>query len=144
MELSSVFSSDTLKAEDIEGKEPTVVIASVEMKKFDNGNKLILKFQNAKKALVANKTNSKRIAMMYGSDTDKWIGRPVTLYVDIVDFQGEPTEAIRVRVIKPSVSGDRVPDNITTSPQRMAEQPLERGPQQPMRRGPDPDDDIPF
>lgn len=149
MELSNVFGGDTLKAVDIQGREPTVVIASVEMKKFDNGNKLVIKFQGAKKALVANKTNSKRIGMMYGTNTDNWIGKPITLYVDVVDFQGEPTEAIRVRVKKGATAddfGDRVPDNISTSPQRMAERPLqhERSPQPPMRGAVDPDDEIPF
>lgn len=140
MELSNVFGGDTLKAADLQGREPTVVIATVEMKKFDNGNKLVIKFQGAKKALVANKTNSKRIGMMYGTNTDNWTGKPITLYVDVVDFQGEPTEAIRVRVKRPSVEdngSNHVLDNISTSPQRMAEQ-------QPQRRQIDPDDDIPF
>lgn len=139
MDISSVFSGDTLKAEDLQGREPTVTIASVEMKTFDNGNKLLIKFDGAKKALIANKTNSKRIGMMYGNNTDNWLGKPITLYVDIVDFQGEPTEAIRVRVIKqptPSVAagGYRHDDRITS------------GPQPPMRQTPaaDPDDDVPF
>jgi hypothetical protein len=142
MELSSVFGGDTLKAADLQGYEANVVIASVEQKKFDNGNKLILKFIGKKKALVCNKTNAKRIAMMHGTNTDAWTGKPITLYVDIVDFQGEPTEAIRVRVERPSVArpadhGDRVPDPISTGIS-------ERAPQPPVRRAADPDDDIPF
>ena len=100
MELSEVFQSDTLKAADLQGAEPVVVIATVDMKKFDNGNKLIITFVGKKKALVANKTNSKRIAMAHGSNTDKWIGKKIQLYTDIVDFQGEPTQAIRVRPVK--------------------------------------------
>lgn len=97
MELSNVFGGDTLKAADLQGHEPSVVIATVQMKKFDNGNKLVITFQGKKKALVCNKTNANRIAYAYGTDTDGWIGREITLYTDLVDFQGSTVEAIRVR-----------------------------------------------
>jgi len=145
MDLNSVFGGDTLKAADLQGTEPTVTIAAVEAKKFDNGNKLILKFIGKKKALVANKTNSKRIAMMYGNDTDGWVGKPITLYVDIVDFQGEPTEAIRVRVKKQptTVAGGYQGDPISTG-RPMDDDTHDRVPAQPMRRAVDPDDEIPF
>ena len=97
MELSSVFGGDTLKAADLQGNEVTVVIATVGMKKFDNGNKLVITFQGKKKSLVCNKTNANRIAYTYGSNTDNWIGQEVTLYVELVDFQGSTVEAIRIR-----------------------------------------------
>ncbi len=97
MELSSVFGGDTLKAADLQGREPVVVIADVQMKKFDNGNKLVITFEGKKKALVANKTNSNRIAHIHGTNTDNWIGKEVMLYTDLVDFQGKTVEAVRVR-----------------------------------------------
>jgi hypothetical protein len=97
MKVSQVFSGDYLKAADLNGHEPTVVIASVEEIQFDDGNKLLISFHGKKKSLVANKTNSNRIALMHGDDTDNWIGKEIVLYTDIVDFQGKPTEAIRVR-----------------------------------------------
>jgi hypothetical protein len=97
MELSSVFTSDTLKAAGLQGREVTVVISTVEAKQFDDGNKLILTFQGKKKALVCNKTNANRIAFLYGTNTDGWIGREIVLFVDVVDFQGRTVEAIRVK-----------------------------------------------
>lgn len=97
MELSSVFGGDSLKAADLQGHEPVVVIATVEMKKFDNGNKLVITFQGKKKALICNKTNANRIAFAHGTNTDNWIGKEIQLYTDLVDFQGKATEAIRVR-----------------------------------------------
>lgn len=133
MEISSVFSGDTLKAADLQGHEPTVIIASVEQKKFDNGNKLVIKFEGKKKSLVCNKTNANRIAYVYGTNTDGWIGKEITLFTDLVDFQGSTVEAIRVRPPKR--------DNITTAPQRMASTPLPtngRNPQDAM------DEEIPF
>lgn len=102
MELSTVFGGDSLKAADLQGHEPTVIIASVEMKKFDSGNKLVITFEGKKKALVCNKTNANRIAYAFGTNTDNWIGQEVTLFTDLVDFQGKAVEAIRVRAKKPA------------------------------------------
>lgn len=102
MELSQVFSSATLKASDLQGHEPTVTIETVEMKKFDNGNKLVISFKGKEKTLVCNKTNANRIAYAYGTNTDNWIGKQITLYVEPVDFQGSTVEAIRVRAKKPA------------------------------------------
>jgi hypothetical protein len=98
MELSTVFDSATLKAVDLQGHEPTVLIASIEKKAFDDGAKLVISFQGKKKALVCNKTNANRIASAYGTNTDNWIGKEITLFVDQVDFKGELVDAIRVRV----------------------------------------------
>lgn len=97
MDINSVFGGDTLKAADLQGAEPLVVIATVEMKKFDNGNKLIVTFQGKKKALVCNKTNAKRIAFIHGSNTDIWVGKEIVLFADFVEFQGATVQAIRVK-----------------------------------------------
>ena len=100
MDVNSVFSGDSLKAADLQGREIPVIIAAVDMKKFDNGNKLVLRFEGKKKTLVCNKTNAKRISSMYGPNTDLWIGNEITLYVDQVEFQGDLVDAIRIKVIK--------------------------------------------
>ena len=96
-DINEVFGGETLKAADLQGREFTLAIASVQAKQFDKGNKLVIKFVGAKKALIANRTNGKRIAMLYGNNTDMWVGRQVTLYAEMVDFKGEPTWAIRVK-----------------------------------------------
>ena len=100
MELSNVFGGDSLKASDLNGNEPTVTIAGVEMKKFDDSNKLVIRFEGKKKVLVCNKTNANRIAHAFGTNTDNWIGNEITLFTDMVDFQGRLVEAIRVRAKK--------------------------------------------
>jgi hypothetical protein len=100
MDVNTVFSGDSLKAADLQGREIPVTIANVAMKKFDNGNKLVLHFEGKKKTLVCNKTNAKRISSMYGTNTDLWIGNEITLYTDQVEFQGDLVDAIRVKVIK--------------------------------------------
>ena len=97
MDVNSVFGGDSLKAADLQGREFTLTIASVEPKKFDNGTKLVIRFAGAKKCLVANKTNAKRIAFMHGTETDLWIGKSITLYADFVEYQGQTVQAIRVK-----------------------------------------------
>jgi hypothetical protein len=96
-DINEVFGGETLKATDLQGREFTLAMASVQAKEFDKGAKLVIKFVGAKKALIANRTNSKRIAMLYGNNTDLWIGRQITLYAEMVDFKGEATWAIRVK-----------------------------------------------
>ena len=98
MELSDVFQGNTLKAADLEGKKVTVTIADVQAKEFDDGNKLVIAFKNAKKAMVCNVTNARRIAKLHGENTDGWLGKPITLHTEMVDFKGDLVEAIRVFV----------------------------------------------
>jgi hypothetical protein len=68
MKVSDVFANqETIRAADIGAKEFRLVIAAVERKTLDDGvTKLVLSFQNAKKRMVANKINAKRIALMHG------------------------------------------------------------------------------
>lgn len=141
MELSSVFGGDSLKAADLQGNEPTVIISGVEMKKFDNGNKLVITFEGKKKCLVCNKTNANRISMMYGTNTDLWVGNELVLYTDLVAYQGKEVEAIRVRV-------KRVAPQPAAAPVRRSSADMGRDDFQPQgaapRRAAEMDDEIPF
>jgi hypothetical protein len=123
MDISTVFGGDSLKAADLQGNEPTVVISHVQAKEFDDGNKLVVSFEGKKKSLVCNKTNANRIAFMYGTETNGWIGKKITLYEEMVDFQGKLTPAIRVRAVKPASavrqsSADMGRDDVVPPPQR--------------------------
>lgn len=146
MDISTVFGGDSLKAADLQGSEPTVVISHVQAKEFDDGNKLVVSFEGKKKSLVCNKTNANRIAFMYGTETNGWIGKEITLYEEMVDFQGKLTPAIRVRAVKQQAAPVRQParqssaDMGRESPrQSMSDVALERD----ERRGAM-DDEIPF
>jgi hypothetical protein len=117
MDINTVFSGDTLKAADLQGHEPTVIIAGVTMKKFDNGNKLVISFEGKKKTLVCNKTNAKRIASIFSTNTDLWIGNEITLYTDQVDFQGGLVDAIRVKAKRqPAARAEATPQRHTPLP----------------------------
>ena len=98
MKLTDVFPSDSLKAADLQGREVTVTIGGWELKEFDDGRKLILKFLESDKTLVCNKTNANTIADLYGNDTDHWTGNKITLFPAQTDFQGKQVPCIRVKI----------------------------------------------
>jgi hypothetical protein len=96
--VDEVFGGDALKASDLKGKDVTLTIHSVSVVKFDDGAKLKLLFERTNKYLIVNKTNAARIKMMHGADTDRWPGCKITIYAELVPFQGREDWAIRVRV----------------------------------------------
>jgi hypothetical protein len=102
VKLSDEFSSGSLKAEDLQGRDITLTIRGAELKTFkDDGagadKKLAVQFLKTDKELICNKTNREVISTLYGDDTDHWIGQRITLYPTRVAFQGKMTNAIRVR-----------------------------------------------
>jgi len=99
MNIDEIYpSSKSLKAEDLKGHAVKVTIAGCEVKKFDNGNKAILKFEGKEKSLVVNKTNAKIIASSYGANTDTWVGKQIEIYPDKTMFGTDLVDCIRVRI----------------------------------------------
>ena len=98
IKVSAAFPSNYLKAADLQGRHVAVVIASVVMEDMgDDGEKPCVYFRGTPKGVVLNKTNASNIAVLYGDDTDAWIGQTVTLFPAMVDFKGKSVEAIRIR-----------------------------------------------
>ena len=98
--------SDFLFAFDLLGKDQTVTIekvvaGEVSGEKGRKSKKPIVSFVGAKKRLALNKTNGKTIAAMYGTDTEQWTGKRVTLFPTTTDFGGETVECIRCRPNRP-------------------------------------------
>jgi hypothetical protein len=74
-----------------------VTIESVEVQKFDEGEKPVLHFVGKDKTMVLNKTNALRIIEAVGDDeSDNWIGWSIVLYPTKVDYAGKRVDAIRV------------------------------------------------
>lgn len=97
--INDAYPSKYLKASDLKGTEPKVIIASVDVEEISKTDrKLVMYFRGKDKGMVCNKTNAMRIGFSYGEDTDEWIGKPIVLYGEVVDFQGKPTLSLRVRV----------------------------------------------
>jgi hypothetical protein len=99
MKISEVFASKFLKAADLNGRTVRVKIANVHSEAMNDGqNKPVLYFVGAQKGLVMNRTNSTTLAMVFGDDTDNWIGATIELFPMTVPFQGQMQPAIRVKV----------------------------------------------
>lgn len=135
--INEVFGGNGLKAEDLKGTNPRVTIEDAELKKFDDGNKIVLRLRGKDKVLICNKTNASIIAEVLGSnDTDDWIGHAITLTTRKVEYAGKLVPAIRVMLEEPA-------------PRRPAPA-AERRPAPQPQRPPEPDDsgledsDVPF
>lgn len=100
MKLDEVYPSNSehLKAADLNGGQAKVIIESIDIAKFDNGNKIVLKFKGKDKTLVLNKTNAKKIGEYYSDNIDGWIGEEIIIYPDKTDFQGKMVDCLRVRI----------------------------------------------
>ena len=98
--LNDAFPGNWLKAGDLQGKEAPVIIASADIETVGKDRKLVMFFRGKTKGMICNKTNAQRIALAYGEDTNAWIGQPITLYAEVVDFQGKATWGLRVKVLR--------------------------------------------
>lgn len=105
MKTSDAFPSRFIGKDDV--KKPIVVhLARVEMRNVgterDQEEKPVAEWQEPDvKPLILNSTNWEVIALMYGEESDEWIGKPVELYHDpTVIFRGRRVGGVRVRVPK--------------------------------------------
>jgi hypothetical protein len=140
MNIDDVFPSNFLKANDLQGTTPTVVIDRIEMQDIGDDRKAVIYFQGKQKGVVLNKTNAGNISEKHGKETGNWIGKRVVLFAAWVDFNGKSTEAIRIRPAPDYVSGlpDAEPRNAPAPAQKFDEQ------NPPPRTSPDLNDEIPF
>ena len=86
MDMSMYAGSESkyLKASDLQGKRPTVIIESIALLEFedDDGNKSkkpVAKLEGKEKQLVLNATSVEEIIRAFGSDSEQWIGQSLGL-----------------------------------------------------------------
>lgn len=110
--INDAFPSNYLKASDLKGGQPVVVIDRLEFEPVGQQKEMkpILYFEGKEKGLVLNKTNAKNITNLAGtSETDDWTGFAIRLYSAHVEFQGDTVEAIRVKAA-PAGASRRKPE----------------------------------
>ena len=137
MKGSEVFPSKWISAADLNGHEPTVTIARVLMEDIGQSGdrKPVIYFEGKQKGMVCNKTNWDRISFILRSDeSDDWIGKPVKLYTELVNFQGQMKEAVRVK------AADQRQAQIRPATPQPAAMTAKLGPEPP----PFPDDEVGF
>lgn len=85
MNYRKLTPSKHIRAADLDGKEHTVKITGIVMAdvESDDGAKTrkgVFQLEGTPKTWVANVTNATALKHMFGSDTDGWIGKRVTIY----------------------------------------------------------------
>lgn len=96
MNFEQLYPSRFLRAGDLVNGPETVTVASVGRETVGNEPKVIVAFADGRK-LIANKTNGKLLAKMFGHDTTEWTGKSVTLTVVDVQFKDDLVPGIRVQ-----------------------------------------------
>ncbi len=99
MDYEKLFPGRFIKAADLDDRDVHLKIRAVRSEEIDGKAKAILGFQGTKKEMVMNRTNAESIKLMFGRETDKWIGEEITIFpATIADpFNGGTTSAIRVK-----------------------------------------------
>lgn len=161
MDINAAFPSKYVKSSDLQGREVKINISRVAMEKVGDGMKAVLYFVGKEKGMVLNKTNSNVILKAYGTETDGWINKPIILFAQMVEYQGDLVNGIRLRAdAAPVTTGlmAQSPDGanpftgqVDVAAQTPAPQtPVETGPFAGVRMpvettsAPDLNDDIPF
>lgn len=107
MTVTEAFPSLYIESGDLDGKERTLTISSIDGAHKGVGKdgkdfvKPLVMFKEAKKGLVLNRTNAKRIRdyLGYGNDMDKWVGQKITIYPTTCNAFGEKNKpCIRVKI----------------------------------------------
>ena len=98
MDMTQYAGSESkyLKASDLQGKRPRVVINAVNLVEFDDEdrgkhNKPTLTLRGKEKQLVLNATNTEEIIRAFGANSEGWIGKEIglsTKYYKAFDREG--------------------------------------------------------
>jgi hypothetical protein len=111
-----MIQSKFLRKEDIDD-ELVVTIKDVDLEDMpgDSGEqRWVLYFKELPKGLVLNATTIRVLEKSFGSHSDNWRGKKVTLYVDhSVQFKGQVVGGLRLRPLKtktPLVAPAQPPD----------------------------------
>jgi hypothetical protein len=114
MDVNQAFPSKYIKASDLQGRDVNVVIADAIIEEIGQtkDKRLVCYFQGKEKGLVVNRTNALMIADLYGNDTDEWTGKEIVLYSTRVPFQGQMTDAIRVKAPARRATGNGKPQHV--------------------------------
>lgn len=104
-----------IEGQNLVDKMMTLTICKIQTEKMKDhkgrdAEKYVLYFRETKKGLVLNKTNAKRIAILYGCQTGEWDGKQITLYAEEVKAFGEIHNAVRVAEAVPG-NGSQVDDS---------------------------------
>ena len=104
MKLSEMFPRKYAVGEDLNGKAHTLIISGIKTEQMHPApgqpavDKYVLYFKGAVKGVILSRTLAEQIAVILKSeDTDKWIGKKITLFTQPMKVAGKDRIAIRAR-----------------------------------------------
>ena len=103
--MEEVLASQWLAKEDVSltGTELTIAGVSQEEIGQDKDRKFALHFKFGAKPLILNKTNTRILAVLFGPNSDNWMGKQIVAYNDpTVGYAGQMTGGVRLRVATPA------------------------------------------
>ena len=90
-----------------------VTITGVGTGEFQDGTRQIqLELDGDGPKFGLNKTNARTIASIHGEDPRDWVGKSITIFATKCEYQGKPTDCIRVK--DPAVYGVQYPPPFPT------------------------------
>ena len=102
MRKNDALPSKYLNAADVGNQTFKLTVVSVVMEKMENDGamKPVMSFQGAQKSMPINATNWDNMAMVYGDESDNWIGKQVEMYTEATRMpNGTPTRGVRIRPV---------------------------------------------
>jgi hypothetical protein len=94
MDVGKFMQGAFLRAQDLDEGDVVTTVTGSTTKDFDDGERIIMATEFG--SVVLNKTNLKRVAGAFGSDTERWVGRSVKLCKEETNFAGKQVPCIRV------------------------------------------------
>jgi hypothetical protein len=97
MNISDLYPSKYIKADDLQGQQAPVTIMSITVEEIaDKEFKPVMRFMGKDKGMVLNKTNAINCASVWGDDTIAWQGQQATLLAAPVMFQGKQVMGLQL------------------------------------------------
>lgn len=120
VDVRKMYEKDFIYAYDLEGRDVTVTIervvaGTISGKGGKSSKKPVVYFKGSRKGLGLCITNARIIAQLFGSfDSEKWIGKRITLYPTTTQFGSDTVECVRIRPMVPaaSVKSDALRDDV--------------------------------
>jgi hypothetical protein len=103
MDFRLMFPGKFVSAADLKGADVTLTIQSVAIQKLEGSDgtakvKGVVTFEGASKAWILNRTCAEACHLMWGPETNAWVGKRITLYPQAMKDPFGDGEIIAVRV----------------------------------------------
>lgn len=99
MDYETLYPGRFIRAADLKGQDVTLTFKSIAAEEIDGKTKAVCSFEGTKKQLVLNRTNAEAVKLMFGRETNDWLGKRVTFFPALIKdpFGDGEVGAIRVR-----------------------------------------------